>query len=121
MNFGKKGKAVLAAAVIAAAVGAGYIIEHFEGETFVEEAATTAEDIPTYVEYSDHFIDGRLNINAATAEELVELSGVGEKIAQRIINYRNEHGVFAQTEGLMLVPGIGEKTYENIKDQITVQ
>ena len=121
LNFWSKGKVLLAVGVITAAVCMGYVIEHFEGETFTEETATTAEDIPSYVEYSSHFIDGRLNINAATAEELTELNGIGEKLAQRIIDYRNEHGVFAQTEGIMLVPGIGEKVYENIKDQIAVQ
>ena len=121
MNLGKKSKALIAVLIIAAAIGAGYLIEHFEGETFVEEMATTAEDVPTYVEYSDHFIDGRLNINAATAEELMELDGIGEKLAQRIIDYRSEHGVFSQTEGIMLIPGIGEKVYENIKDKIAVQ
>ena len=121
MVLGKKVKAVIAAGVIAAAFGAGVVIERFEGETFIEETATTAVDVPTYVEYSDHFIDGRLNINAATAEELMELSGIGEKLAQRIIDYRSEHGVFSQTEGIMLIPGIGEKVYGNIKDKITVQ
>ena len=121
MNLGKKGRALTVALVIAAAIGAGYVIEHFEGETFIEETATTAEDVPAYVEYSNHFINGRLNINAATAEELMELDGIGEKLAQRIIDYRNEHGVFAQTEGIMLIPGIGEKVYENIKDKIAVQ
>ena len=121
MNLGNKGKALIAAGVIAVGFVAGYIIERFEGETFIEETATTAEDVPTYIEYSDHFIDGRLNINAATSEELMELDGIGEKLSQRIIDYRNEHGVFAQTEGIMLIPGIGEKMYENIKDKITVQ
>ena len=121
MFLGKKTRTVIAVGVIAAAFFAGVVIEHFEGETFVEETATTAWDVPVHVEYSDHFIDGRLNINAATAEELTELNGIGEKLAQRIVDYRNEHGVFAQVEGIMLVTGIGEKVYENIKDKITVQ
>ena len=121
MVWGRKVRSVIAAGILAAAFGAGIAIEHFEGETFVEETATTAEDVPKYVEFSNHFIDGRLNINAATAEELMELSGIGEKLAERIIDYRNEHGVFSQAEGIMLIPGIGEKVYENIKDKITVQ
>lgn len=121
MKLGNKSKALIAAGVIVAAICAGYVIEQFEGSTFVEETATTAGDVPEYIEYSDHFIDGRLNINAATAEEFTELDGIGEKLAQRIIDYRTEHGVFAQTEGIMLIPGIGEKVYENIKDKIAVQ
>lgn len=121
LKFENKGKAIIAAAVAAAAFCAGAVIEHFEGETFIEETATTANDIPSYVEYSNHFTDGRLNINAATEEELMELDGIGEKLAERIVNYRAEHGVFAQKEGIMLVPGIGDSVYENIKDKITVQ
>ena len=121
LNLNRKSKTIIAASVIAAALGAGFIIEKLEGQTFVEETATTAEDVPTRIIDSDHFTDGRLNINAADAEELMELDGIGEKLAQRIIDYRSEHGVFAQTEGIMLVPGIGEALYEGIKDKITVQ
>ena len=121
MKLGNKAMAIIAVGVIAAAICMGYVIECFEGETFVEETATTAGDVPAYIEYSNHFIDWRININAETAEELMELDGIGEKLAQRIIDYRSEHGVFAQTEGIMLVPGIGEKVYENIKDKIIVE
>ena len=107
--------------MIAAAFCAGLIIEHIDNEPLVEEMTSTAEDFPKSFDYENHFTDGLLNINAATAEELTELDGIGEKLAERIVAYRDEHGAFLQTEGIMLVPGIGESVYEQIKDNITVE
>ncbi|GEM_PF-6216659 len=63
--------------------------------------------------------DGPVNINTATAEELMTLKGIGEKKAQSIIEYRESHA-FERIEDIMEVSGIGEKTFENIKDNICV-
>lgn len=64
--------------------------------------------------------DGRININTASQSELMDLSGVGEVIAGRIIDYRNRNGPFLSIEEIMNVSGIGERRYEAIKEQITV-
>ena len=64
--------------------------------------------------------DGRININTATRGELMDLSGIGEVIAGRVIDYRNQHGRFESIEDIMKVSGIGERRFEAIKDQITV-
>lgn len=61
-----------------------------------------------------------IHINTATETELMELQGIGPSKAQAIINYRDEHGLFQQVEDLLEVSGIGEKTLENIRDQIAV-
>ncbi|MGQ9473363.1 MAG: helix-hairpin-helix domain-containing protein [Candidatus Caldatribacteriaceae bacterium] len=61
----------------------------------------------------------RINVNTASLEELVTLPGIGEVIAQRIIDYRKQHGPFRQLEDLLGVQGIGPKKLEKIKDLIT--
>lgn len=63
----------------------------------------------------------KVNINTAGAQELQErLDGVGEVIAARIVAYREEHGPFGSVGEIKNVKGIGEATFENIKNDITV-
>ncbi len=61
----------------------------------------------------------RINLNTATQQELMSLRGIGESKAAAILAYRQEHGFFATTEDLKKVSGIGDATYEKLKDQIT--
>ena len=82
----------------------------FEGE---EEAPEEAEE----VEATKHLT----NINSATKIELMELPGIGEKMAERIIEYRNEHGGFHAIEELMNVSGIGETKFNGLKDLVTCE
>lgn len=60
-----------------------------------------------------------ININTASAEELMTLSGIGPAKAKAIITYRNENGGFKKLEELKNVNGIGEKTYEELLSKIT--
>ena len=62
----------------------------------------------------------RVDLNRAGIEELVKLPGVGEIVAQRIVNYREENGAFRATEELMNVRGIGEKTYLKLEPYLTM-
>jgi len=62
----------------------------------------------------------KININTATSAELQKLPRIGEKVAQKIIDYRKENGKFKSTTDLMKIKGIGEKIYDLIKDRITV-
>lgn len=62
-----------------------------------------------------------ININTATAEELEKLPGIGPAKAQAIIDYRNKFGGFKTIEEIKNVKGIGEKTYEKLKDLITIK
>ena len=59
-----------------------------------------------------------ININLATLEDLQLIPGVGPSTAQKILDYRKEHGAFQKPEDLKKISGIGEKTYENLKDYI---
>ena len=63
----------------------------------------------------------KININKASVEELTRLKQIGLKKAQRIVDYREEHGPFQQPEDIMKVKGIGPKTFESNKDRITVK
>ncbi len=62
----------------------------------------------------------KVNINSASAGELEALPGVGEVIAERIVDYRTANGPFGSVDDLLDVSGIGEVTLENIRDLVTV-
>ena len=64
--------------------------------------------------------DQLISINEATVEELTELPRVGPTVAERIVSYRDENGPFERIEEIMNVRGIGVKTFERLKDRITV-
>ena len=63
--------------------------------------------------------DGVLDINNADAEELRCLPGIGEALAQAILDRRTELGGFRSAEDVLSVPGVGPKTYEAIAPYIT--
>lgn len=64
---------------------------------------------------------GKVNINTASSTELQSLNGIGNVLAERIVQYRQEKGKFKRIEDLKNVSGIGEKKYEGIKDAIRVE
>lgn len=64
--------------------------------------------------------EGKVNINKASKDDLMKLSGVGESKAQAIIDYRDSIGGFKEVDELKNVDGIGEKTVEKLKDSITI-
>jgi len=64
---------------------------------------------------------GVVNINTAEAGQLARLPRVGLKAAQRIIEYRTEHGAFAKATDLMQVKGFGDKTFERLSSYIVVK
>lgn len=72
--------------------------------------ATTTVPQPLYID-----------INSADAETLCRLNGIGKKLAEDIISYRNEHGSFRNIEEIMNVYGIGSGIFNNICDNIYVE
>ena len=62
-----------------------------------------------------------VNINRASAEELEKLPRVGEKLAIDIVNHRSKFGSFRKTEHLLLIDGISDKHYREIKNMIKVE
>ena len=64
--------------------------------------------------------DGTVNINTATSEELQTLKGIGPKMAEKIIEYRQNNGAFKTIEDIQNVRGIGAKTFEKLKSRLKV-
>ena len=78
---------------------------------FLEEAVSAVPGV----------FEGKIDINSASAETLTMLDGIGEVLAQRIVEKREELGGFTQIEELKTVKGIGEALFEKIRGQITVK
>lgn len=89
-----------------------YQTEASTTETATDDAESSADTAETSGDM--------ININTAPKETLVLLDGIGDKMAQRIITYRTEHGPFETIQDIMKVNGIGDKKFEKIKSRITV-
>lgn len=64
---------------------------------------------------------GRINLNQADKQTLVDIPGIGEKLAQRIIDYRKQNGKFSYIDELNNIKGIGKSKYEAIKDYFVIE
>lgn len=121
IKLSKKAKIITFSAIAAAALGLGLFLECCDKKEFMVKDVPTPSELPEDTYDSHYDGDGKLDINVATKEELDELNGIGEKLAERIITYRNEHGAFMAVEELTLVSGIGESLMEDIMDKICVR
>ncbi|MCL2249538.1 MAG: helix-hairpin-helix domain-containing protein [Oscillospiraceae bacterium] len=64
--------------------------------------------------------EGKININFASQTELTDLPGIGNTIASRIVEYRQQNGEYRSIEDIMKVSGIGERRFDAIRELITV-
>lgn len=62
----------------------------------------------------------QVNLNTASAAQLETLNGIGAAKAEAIVDYRKEHGAFKSVDELAKVKGIGQKTVDKNRDQMTV-
>ena len=69
---------------------------------------------------SNQSTSSKININEATKEELMQIPGIGDVKATSIIEYRTTNGLFQSIEDIKNVTGIGDSTFESIKDYITI-
>lgn len=124
-----KGKIIFFLLIFALAVIGGIVIQEYDNRYrnfFIEKeqiGEVVSEDtIPDSSSTEETYKDKvRVNINTDNVQELIQLDGIGETMAKRIITYRKEHGDFEVVEDLMRVSGIGTKKFDNIKDNIYVQ
>ena len=116
------------AAGLAAGLALGFLIGYRAGIqprpglVPVAIASTEPSSQPPSSEMKVSSVSGTapVNLNTATLEELCTLPGVGETLAGEILSYREAAGGFLQVEELMNVSGIGEKTFEELKDLVTL-
>ena len=92
----------------------------FVGRNISDRISLNPSDLPQSDVENSSIYEGKVNINTATLEYLDSLPGIGEVIAQRIIDYRNENGPFKRIEDLKNVYGIADTRFNEIKDYITV-
>lgn len=85
----------------------------------VEEAQTQGSGVGENV-VATGAEQGKVNINTASREELMTLTGIGEAKAESILKYREEHGRFESIEELMEIEGIKEGVFGKIKEDITI-
>lgn len=81
------------------------------------QATTTNEQATAQEPTAD---SDKINLNTATKEQLEQLTGIGDKKADLILQYRSEHGSFKSIDEIKNVSGIGDKTFEAISGQLTV-
>lgn len=137
IKLSSKAKFASLVAAFAAVVGVGIWLDKTKEDRFVIETIPiedngTQEDTAQpdsddtnikndISETEKEVINNKININAASVEVIAQLDGIGEKMAQRIIDYREQNGDFSAIEEITLVSGIGQKKFEEIKDSICVE
>lgn len=90
------------------------------GKDEISENSSKFQDGTVAESTSQEMNNGKVNLNQASAEELMTLPGIGEAKAEAILQYRAEHGNFDSIEEIKNISGIKDGVFEKIKDKITV-
>lgn len=93
---------------------------HDQSQVIVPDQTTATPNTNAASATATTTANASVNLNSATAEELQQVNGLGPKKAEAIIQYRQDHGSFTKVEDLTNVKGFGEKTVDNLKDQLCV-
>ena len=95
---------------------------HASDSTFAA-LSTITDDSTAFASINSGSEEGseKININTATKEQLMDLPGIGEVTAERIIRYRRESGKFATIEDLRVIKGISTNKLERLKPMISTQ
>jgi len=88
-------------------------------ENLLKQMETNSSEENSSIERDSNEV--KIDLNTATKDELIALPGIGESIAEKIIQYRQSKGRFRKIDELMNVSGIGKKKFEQIRNHIKVQ
>ncbi len=98
----------------------GAQLEEADGQSAGEKMQTVLGIAGTQSNGTGQDDAGKININLADAETLQTLPGIGERLAQRIVEYRRYNGPFEKIEDILLVSGIGQAKFQALCALITV-
>lgn len=102
--------------------GQNFVIENSGEICIIYSEAIQERNVPNDSETAeDVVLSNGININTATKEEIMVLPSIGDALSDRIIEYRESNGGFKNIEEIKNVYGIGGKTFEKIKDFITLE
>ncbi len=107
---------MLGVALAAVFYAAGY----FTGRSASGDVLVTVENKSYTASAAENAGEGLVDLNSADRWQLMSLPGIGETLADRIIEYRSAHGAFTCPEELMSVSGIGEALFDKIAGSVTV-
>lgn len=110
-------------ALLCAAAAAGNVYTYRQGAALEEISLLydVPEETPEIrVSVTPDAYETRIDLNTATLEELCMLKGIGPVKAQAILDYRDSYGKFVCLEELMEVKGIGQSTFDKIKDYLYI-
>lgn len=96
------------------------VLEKYKNEVCVCDCPEITNDACINNSINNSSNNEKININTATTEELMTISGIGQSKAESIIEYRNKNGNFNTIEEIKKVQGIGESLFEQIKEYITI-
>lgn len=86
-----------------------------------QDKSISGDSVKSEIGSNETSSDGLLNINTATRSELIDLPGVGESTADKIISYRDRNKKFNKAEDIMKVSGIGKKKFDKLKSHIKAE